>query len=68
MENEKTPIFKRINVDDAVWLKNTPIRRFVLFFGHWCVASHVASDPPPPPPPAGRGGLFQRAVSVIFKK
>ena len=24
---------------------------FDAFFGHGCVASHVASDPPPPPPP-----------------
>ena len=36
MENEKTTLFKE-NVDDAVWLKSIPFRRF---FGHGCVASH----------------------------
>ena len=41
---KKHPFFKE-NVDDAdVW--KTPVRRF---FGHGCIASHVASGPPPPP-------------------
>ena len=37
---------------DGKW-KNTPFFKGKgnAFFGHGCIASHVASDPPPPPPP-----------------
>ena len=50
MENEKTPLFKGKRPRRRMAEKHT---FDAFFFGHGCVASHVASDPLPPPPPPG---------------
>ena len=40
--------------------KNIPFRHF---FGHRCVASHVASDIPPPPPMMYTWGLLHKTFT-----
>ena len=42
---KKTPLFFKENVDDAVWLKNTPFRRFFCLDTGACVASQGLKGP-----------------------
>ena len=58
---KKHPLFKE-NVDDAVWLENTPFRRAFFLGGHGCVANNVVSDPTPPPPRGGGGEWERRSL------
>ena len=42
------------------------IHPFDAFFGHGCIASHVATDPPPPPPPRV-AAPFENGTSFVNK-
>ena len=54
------PHFK-VNVNDAVWLKNT---LFLRFFWHGCIASHVASDQGGGGVGGGGGGTMEILTSL----